>query len=91
MLRAHADAPDHTLTPTELARSAGYDGYETANAIYGRLGHQLGEFLDIERPDDDGVWTCLLAYGEKVDHADGGFFWTMHPELVAALRELNMA
>jgi hypothetical protein len=46
--------------------------------------------LDI-KPPDDGIWTCLLADGEKVDDADGGFRWTMHPELVAALRELNMA
>ena len=96
MLRAHANAPDHTLTATELARAAGYDSYEAANAHYGRLGRQVAEFLDLSprvHPQrGEPVWTMAIAAG--VDEAEGEnahWRWTMHPEVVHALQDLNMA
>ena len=69
---------------------------ESANVHYGKLGRQVAEFLDLEPPTDaqrkEPVWTCVLAAGDN-EHKDasGHFRWKMHPELVDALRELNIA
>lgn len=94
MLSAHANAPCHAMTATELANAAGYDSYESANAHYGKLGHQIAEFLEVTPPPsesrDEPVWTMVLADG--VDDAKAGRYWQwiMHPELVDALHELNI-
>ena len=96
MLRAHANAPGHTLTATELARAAGYDSYEVANAHYGRLGRQVAEFLGLApQPHEqrgEPIWTLVIATGaEEREDENGHWRWTMHSEVVCALQDLNMA
>jgi hypothetical protein len=96
MLRAHANAPKHTLTATELARTAGYDSYEVANFQYGKLGRQVAEFLNLPLRIDprrgEPVWTTAIAAGaDEGEDENGHWQWTMHPEVVQALRDLNMA
>lgn len=99
MLRAHANAPDRTMTAGELAHAAGYDSYASANAHYGKLGRAVAEFLDIPPPEsdlrDEPVWTKALADAPKnqasESRPDAQFRWQMHTEVSEALRSLNMA
>lgn len=95
MLHAHANAADRTLTATELARAAGYESYEAANALYGRLGRQVAEFLDViprgDKQRDETVWTMVLADGADQRDEHGHWPWVMHPEVAEAFRPLNMA
>ena len=95
MFRAHANATEQTLTATELAKAAGYDGYEIANVLYGKLGHEIADYLGL-RPQqyekrNDPFWTSILVEATKEPDEGGRWRWTMHPELVEALRVLNMA
>lgn len=95
MLRAHANAPDSTMTATELAKAAGYDSYETANSQYGTLARRIAEYLDIQPKLSDRreepVWTSILADGAEEGNEQGHWRWVMHPEVAQALRKLNMA
>jgi hypothetical protein len=96
MLRAHANAAEQLLTATELARAAGYDSYSTANAQYGRLAHEIAEFLEIEPKmieyDGEPIWTNVLAQGDDREPIELGHLrLRLHREVLAALRELNMA
>jgi hypothetical protein len=96
MLRAHANAADYALTATELARAAGYDSFEAANIHYGRLGRQIAEFLDLPPPvhkrRGEPIWTMVLAGGaDEAEGEDDHWRWRMHPEVVDALQDLNMA
>ena len=95
MLRAHANAPNRTLTASQLARSADYECFEVANAHYGRLGRKVAEHLEIVPPPyakrDVPVWTRTLAEDVAVPGALGHWQWQMHEELALALRELDMA
>lgn len=91
MLRAHLNAADNALTPAELARAAGYRKDNSAVLHYDNLGRAIGEYLGVEptarnqagRP----AWSHLLA--EEV--ADGERRWRLHPEVVEALREVEIA
>ena len=95
MLRAHANAPDRTLTAGQLARSAGYDDFEVANAHYGRLGRKVAEHLETVPPRyakrDEPVWTRALAEDTDVNSPLGHLQWRMHEEVAYALHELAMA
>lgn len=95
MLRAHANAPDRTLTSREIARAAGYDSYSSANAHYGKLGRKVAEFLDLQplvsSSRNEPVWTMAIADGKETEHAEDIWRWQMYPEVAEALRELNMA
>jgi hypothetical protein len=101
MLEAHLNAPDHSITATELAEAAGYENYNAANLHYGKLGQMLAEQLNYNPPQrDDGtvIWTATLAWPdgdvdlEKLTRFmerrmdDGHFEWIMRPQLVEALR-----
>jgi hypothetical protein len=95
MLRAHANAPNQTLTATELARSAGYDSFSAANLHYGVLGYRIAGFLELPVPESperkQPVWTSALADGPDDAVPDGQWRWVMHPEVLKALRDLGMA
>jgi hypothetical protein len=94
MLRAHAGAPNRTMTAGGLARAAGYDSFEAANAHYGLLGRKVAEQFGVTPPMDtrrrEPVWTRSLAEDAGMSDASGHFRWRMHPEVAEALRELSL-
>ncbi len=94
MLRAHANATDRTLTATELAKAAGYCKYGCANLHYGGFGHEVADFLGLQpEKSEDGtpLWMSILAHAWKETGKSDKWRFTMHSEVAAALRILNMA
>ena len=94
MLKAHYRAPDQTLTPTELAKAAGYSNYNAANLQYGNVGKLLNEVLPIElstRADGSPVYTSALATeGERVG-AEEHWRWKLRPQVAFAIEALGFA
>jgi hypothetical protein len=89
MLCAHASASNHTLSTAEIARAAGYDRFTDANLHYGRLGHEIAQYLGVTPPlDDRGIKPIGIKMLAEWT-VDGR--WRMHTALVEALRELNLA
>lgn len=93
MLRAHAAAPDRTLTATQLAEAAGYADYTAVNLHYGKLGAAIAKLLDIPLPTGTNgkpVSTFALATGTGEDDL-AQWRWTMHEELAEAVAEASAA
>lgn len=99
LLKAHASAPGHKITPDALMRSVAPPLATPASAIlyYGKIGHLIADELHFVPPPRGGgkrapQWWQTLATGEAgKDDADPRYELTMRPELVAALRELKWA
>jgi len=101
MLYAHADAPDQTMTATQLAAAAGKPGYEFANLQYGKLARLICEEMDFTPPqrraDGAPIWTFGLAVGaddrEELSNTDpemsGEWRWRLRPEVSQALTQLK--
>jgi len=94
MLRAQGLSPDGTITSTKLAEAAGYENYNAANLQYGTLASNLAVFLSYNPPrrkDGSTMWWTTLSYSVdgNVDPETGQFQFVMHPELLAALREMK--
>ena len=86
MLSAHYKADGRRLTATELAESAGWKSFSSANSHYGKLGKRIAEHVGLNlHGRDDEAWTEALATYDKDTHK-----WIMHPELAQALLDLNM-
>ena len=87
MVDAHAKSGDHGMTAGQIAAAGGYSNYETANAIYGRVGKIFAEELEVPAPAssvaDREVQTGVIA--DAGTERDGQFVWVMHPEVRAAL------
>ena len=94
MLRAHFEAPNRTITYTQLAAAGGYATHQSADANYGRLGFNLGNALGIEFADSEdrpGEKFYSSAIGMKNAYAtkDDHFQLVMHHELAKAVSELG--
>ncbi|QFS84643.1 MULTISPECIES: hypothetical protein [unclassified Roseivivax] len=89
MLVAHAKSDDVGLTAGEIARAGGYDSFETANALYGRLGREIAEVLGVSAPTStiraDDVQTGVIAQAGPARAETGAFVWVMYPELRKAV------
>ena len=90
MLKAHARNP--LSEPADLARAAGYAGFECVNLHYGEVGRALAQLLSISLPtrpvDGTYVWTfAVLSAGRYKEHDH--FQWRMRPALVEAISELG--
>jgi len=90
MLRAHYNAPNRCITATQLAQAANYEGYQSANLQYGRVGWLLyGELpTPLPRRPSDGklIYTCALAEEEDQRAADEAqWIWKMRPHVAEAL------
>jgi predicted HNH restriction endonuclease len=91
MLHAHAHTEGRTLTATQIANAAGYEGHQQTNSQYGKLARRVAEAAGLARIDgEDGedAWTFALATGEREEGEH--WRWTMHPEVFDALRSLNI-
>jgi hypothetical protein len=92
MLKAHFQAPNRSITYTELAASAGYDDYVVANRQYGQLGRDLGEavgfqFVDAETRPGDKFYSSSI--GMPNAYTTGDFQLVMHHELAKAVEALH--
>jgi len=90
MLDAHLNAAANRITATELARAAGYAGYEAANLQYGKLARRICEALQFTPPvgnSGEPTFTYVLATSMKTPSQD--WVWTLHEVVVVALQPLE--
>jgi len=90
MLDAHLNAAENRITATELARAAGYAGYEAANLQYGKLARRICEALQFTPPvgnSGEPTFTYVLATSMKTPSQD--WVWTLHEVVVVALQPLE--
>lgn len=91
MLKAHFNAHNRSITYTDLAAAAGYDGYKSANLHYGKLGNNLGEALGFTFwKHEDGTHFSSSAIGHGNTYTTGEFQLVMHHELAKALIDLEL-
>lgn len=93
MLKAHYEAPNRSITYTQLAQAAGYDNHAVANRQYGQLGRDLGEavnyqFADAENRPGEKFYSSSI--GMPNAYATGDFQLVMHHELSKAIQNLQM-
>lgn len=83
----------YTGTAQDLADVLGFEKFNCVNLAMGRVGKRLAGVLgEVDpiyspstRPDGSTMWWHVPATGEIRD--DGFFWWTLRPELAAALSE----
>lgn len=93
MLVSHAKSDNRKMSAMELAKSCGYEDFETANKQYGDLGHKICDFLSytpVEKnpSTDKSVWTFVIASGYYDENKH--WYWIMHESLFEALKESNL-
>ncbi|MCK5055771.1 MAG: hypothetical protein KAT34_03900 [Candidatus Aminicenantes bacterium] len=91
MLNHQYDAPDKTISATELTNLMGYRKFGAVNLQYGKIGRFLSEYFEFTPPTrKNGTprWWMLIANGIP-SKMDENFKWIMHPELAMALKELG--
>ena len=87
MLTAHRKSSNRRMTAEELAASAGWDGFSSANSHYGKLGQRIAYHLGLNiNSHDDQAWTEALATFDETTRQ-----WEMHEELASAIDRLNMS
>lgn len=95
ILKAHFRAPQRMMTSAELADAAGYSHFSAANSHYGRLGHEVADFLNFTPPgrydNGDVLWiTALVTHNPNYKEEDTGHWkHEMRPELAEALELLG--
>lgn len=96
LLRAHCQAPNHTISTFQLAKELNYPNHGSVNMPYGAFAHHVCEALQVvlpPTPSGNAHWWRTLAYGNDgtPQTDDGHYEWIMRPELVEALQELKWA
>lgn len=89
VLQAFLDAPDHTLPAHSLADAAALaGGWTAANPHIGELSRKFASLLGPlpAASDGDPHWWRYISSGEW---REGRFYWTLRPELKAALLKLG--
>jgi len=90
MLEAHYRSHNRTISYTELAEAAGYDGHTTANLHYGNLGKKLGEELNFDYwQHEDGTNFYSSTIGQGSSYTSRHFQLVMHHELAKAISEIG--
>ncbi|MDB2438664.1 hypothetical protein N9W89_08120 [Hellea sp.] len=86
MLSAHYKSEGKRLTAAELAKSAGWDSFSSANRFYGKLGKRIADQVGLDLTGrDEQAWTEALATFDEETRQ-----WIMHDNLAKALVHLNM-
>lgn len=93
MLISHAKAEGKKMSAMELAKSCGYEDFETANKQYGDLGHKICDFVSYaptekNQSTNQPVWTFVIASGDYDENKH--WYWIMHESLFEALKESNL-
>lgn len=60
MLKAHANAPRHVTTASQLAKAVGYKNYRATNLQYGKFAHRVVRRLRVPAPPK-GFWLYVLV------------------------------
>ncbi|HEV3146557.1 MAG TPA: hypothetical protein VGZ47_21900 [Gemmataceae bacterium] len=81
MLRTHYDAPQRTITATQMALALGYGHFGAANLHYGKLARRIGEQLGVD--PETGLYVIVAMEWPK-----GECEWTMRPQVAEALEAL---
>lgn len=93
MLRTQYGAPNHTISPGQMAKELHYGSYAAVNSRYGALAHRVAEALDYLPGLADGKrhwWRTLSYWNDDAPEAgEGQDQWIMRPELAQALQELK--
>ena len=93
MLKAHYEAPEQTITATELAAAANYRNYSAANLQYGIVGKALFDELPIPLPtrkDGTPIYTFALAEAGERSGDEDHWHWKMRPQVATALEHLGL-
>lgn len=94
MLKAHFEAPNRSITYTQLANAAGFDGHVAANSQYGKLARMIGEVVGFDFVDADlrpGEKFYSSAIGFPNPYTEGDFQLVMHHELAKAIGDFEPA
>lgn len=84
------DAPSCEATAPQLAEMLGYSDFPPVNALIGKLGKRIANFLKIDLPqteDNSPGWWKIIAHGEQRPE---GFTWRLRSELIDALLALGL-
>lgn len=84
MLRAHYNAPEHTITATQLAHALGYKSFAPANLHYGKFAERIRQALRWWHYPD--IHICIF---NTFLYRNDEWHWIMHPELAEALEKLG--
>ena len=88
-LQAHAER--RIMTATALAQAASWPNYNSANLIYGSLGRDVGDALNLDLPEREGTRDRIGTYaladdaGRGGDPESGEFEWAIRPEVVEGM------
>lgn len=87
LLQAHFSSPARTISWRELAKRVGYANAEAVKLQYGLFAKRVAGHLGISNAP--GFWLKVLAaWGPEPDQ-HGHTTFTLRPQVVKALRELN--
>lgn len=92
MLKAHFEAPNRSISYTQLAEAAGYEDHRAANSQYGQLAKEIGLEVDFQFFDSDsrpGEKFYGSAIGMPNSYTIGDFQLVMHHELAKAIVALR--
>ncbi len=92
MLRAHYHAVNRSITYTDLAKAAGYEGNDPANSQYGGLGRKIGEvigydFVELGNKSRELFYSSAIGCGNP--YTPGPVQLLMHHELARAIANLG--
>ncbi len=90
MLMEHFNAPNRSITYSELADAPGYKTHGGANLQYGKLAKKIGDFVGFDYIDSkvrQGKKFHGSAIGMQNPYTEGDFQLVMHHELADAIRE----
>lgn len=94
MLRALYEAPNQTLTASQIATAAGYTRYMTVNERFGKFARMIAEDLGYEpatRADGTPMWTTTIAIEGEPDENAGvaDWRWKLRPQVKEAVDRLG--
>jgi hypothetical protein len=91
MLKANYHAIDHTISAFELGKAAGYKDHRGVNRQTARIGKMLASHLKWPLPlRSDGSEFPSAFLVDWKEH-DDGWYCTLYPEVVEALKIVGLA
>jgi putative restriction endonuclease len=89
MLQTHYSAPNHIITPAQMARSLGWSHFVVANGQYGKLGRKIAKAIEKEiRPFFNGEVYPVLVMADF--QGSEPLTWVMWKEFVIALEQVGI-